>query len=72
MFRLQFFIIFLLSQLFIHIASIKAEILDNMSYNLVADISDDLIQIDTDFQGKKLLLFGVIDQEGDIYNCLKR
>ena len=33
---------------------------------IIADISDNKINIDVGFKGTKLLFFGVIDEEGDV------
>mgnify|MGYP007000358212 len=33
---------------------------------IIADISDNKINIDVGFKGAKLLFFGVIDEEGDV------
>ena len=54
--------LFLIFYLVFFISIFKA----NSKKLIIADISDNKINIDVGFKGAKLLFFGVIDEEGDV------
>ena len=54
--------LFLIFYLIFFISICKA----NSKKLIIADISDNKINIDVGFKGAKLLFFGVIDEEGDV------
>ena len=56
---MKFFFIF-------HLVFLIATFQVNAKKLIIADISDNKINIDVGFKGAKLLFFGVIDEEGDV------
>ena len=56
---MKFFFIF-------HLVFFTATLQVNAKKLIIADISDNKINIDVGFKGAKLLFFGVIDEEGDV------